>query len=185
MEWVKAPHCQKLWTTWSLINVRIHSLTWIPQRKMLFRQEILLSDSWLVAMTMIPWQLSTTKHSKLKFWKEMCWLRQRLSLQLVGQQSNIPSRITIRSWLGQGLTFHQTSMVSAYWMGNTVPFTPNFLLLQMPSWNHSFVITRLIATQVDALAGSKLCHACVVIFGGLFIYLQLFRGTISWRLWRA
>ena len=100
MEWVKAPHCQKLWTTWSLVNVRIHSLTWIPPRKMLLGQEILLWNSWPVAMALIPWQFSATKNWKLKFWKEMCWLRQILSLQLVGQQSNTPSGLTIRSWLG-------------------------------------------------------------------------------------
>ena len=44
MEWVEAPHCQKLWATWSLVNVRIHSLTWIPPRKMLLGHEILLWD---------------------------------------------------------------------------------------------------------------------------------------------
>ena len=96
MEWVKAPHCQKLWTTLSLVNVQIHSLTWIPPRKMLLGQEILLWNSWPVAMALIPWQFSATKNWKLKFWKGMCWLRQRLSLQLVGQQSNTPSGLTIR-----------------------------------------------------------------------------------------
>ena len=99
-EFVKASHRQKLWTTWSLVNVRIHSLTWIPPRKMLLGQEILLWDSWPVAMALIPWQFSTTKNSKLKFWKEMCWFRQRLSLQLVGQQSNTPAGLTLMSWLG-------------------------------------------------------------------------------------
>ena len=51
--------------------------------------EILLWDSWPVAMALIPWQASA-----------ICWLRQRLSLQLVGQKSNTPSGLTIRSWLG-------------------------------------------------------------------------------------
>ena len=48
--------------------------------------------------------------------------------------------------------------------GKYLPFSPNFLLLQMPFWSHSFVIVKLIATRVDALAGSTICHAwiCVV-----------------------
>ena len=57
--------CQKSWTTWSLVNVRIHSPTWILIGKMSLRQEISLWNSWLVAMT-----VQRYKEFKTKFLKE-------------------------------------------------------------------------------------------------------------------
>ena len=65
--------CWKSWTTWSLVNVRIHSPTWILPGKMSLRQESSLWNPWRMAMTMIRQQFSAKENSKLKLWKKTSW----------------------------------------------------------------------------------------------------------------
>ena len=155
------------WTIWSLVNVRIHSLTWIPPRKMLLGHEILL---WDLAMLLKSGNGIDTlavqryKEFKTKVVKGNVLVKAETFTVTSGstKQHSLWTYHQVLAWLGLDLPpdmygFH---ILDGKYRAifTELPAAPDALLKPF------FVIVRLIATRVDALAGSTICHAriCVV-----------------------